>query len=86
MDEVQRICEQATAAAAQVRRTTSSHEASVEKWFQVLGELREALADPTIPAIRRRRLQARYQELFDGLGELSAMCDPFTATQRSAAD
>ena len=86
MDEIQRISQQASAASAEVRRATTSYEASVDKWLQTLCELRDAITDPNLPAIRRRRLQALYQELFDGLGELSAMCDPFAATQRSAAE
>ena len=86
MDEIQRIGRLAATAADEVRRTTASYEAVVEDWVQVLCELRDAIADPSLPAIRRRRLQASYQELFDGLGELSAMCDPFAATQRSAVE
>lgn len=86
MDEIQRISRQAAAATAAVRRTTTSYETVVDEWVQVLCELRAAIADPTLPALRRRRLQASYQELFDGLGELSAMCDPFAATQRSAVE
>lgn len=86
MDEIQRIGQLAAAATEEVRRTTSSYEAVVDTWVQVLCELHEALADPSLSSIRRRRLQANYQELFDGLGELSAMCDPFAATQRSAID
>ena len=86
MDEFQRIRQQAVVAADEVRQTTASFEANVEQWLDVLGALRAAIADPSLPAMRRRRLQASYQELFDGLGELSAMCDPFAATQRSAID
>ena len=86
MDEIQRVGQRAAAASAEVRRTTNSYEASVHGWLQVLCELRDAVADPTLPTIRRRRLLALYQELFDGLGELSAMCDPFTATQRAATE
>lgn len=86
MDDIQRIRQQAVAATSEVRRTTASFETSVDQWLQVLGELRAAIDDPTLPAIRRRRLQASYQELFDGLGELSAMCDPFAATQRAAVE
>ena len=86
MDEIQRIGEQAAAASAEIRRTTASYESSVDKWLQVLFELRAAIADPSLPALRRRRLQKLYQDLFDGLGELSAMCDPFAATQRCASE
>ena len=86
MDEIQRMGELATAAAADVRRTTTSYETVVDQWVQVLCDLRAAIADPSLSPIRRRRLQASYQDLFDGLGELSAMCDPFAATQRSAID
>ena len=86
MDEIQRIREQAAVASAEVQRATTSHETSVDKWLQVLFELRAAIADPSVPALSRRRLRASYQELFDGLGELSAMCDPFAATQRCASE
>jgi hypothetical protein len=86
MDEIQRMGELAAAAAAEVRRTTTSYETVVDQWVQVLCDLRDAIADPSLSPIRRRRLQASYQDLFDGLGELSAMCDPFAATQRSVID
>ena len=36
MDEIQRMGELATAAAAEVRRTATSHEAVVDHWVQVL--------------------------------------------------
>jgi len=86
MDQIQRIREQAAVASAEVQRATTSYETSVDKWLQVLFELRAAIADPSLPALSHRRLMASYQELFDGLGELSAMCDPFAATQRCASE